>query len=462
MDRFDLIVVGSGAGTHVASIASKEGLKVALVDKGPAGGVCLNNGCIPSKMLIYPADVIRILQHARDVGVEASITRIDFQKIMSRMHSVVDKNRTHLEESIEAKENITWYKNSAEFVGDYTLQVGDKTLTAPKIVIATGSRPLVPPVQGLKETGYLDNVTLLSLEEPPESMIIFGAGLVACEYGHFFSAMGTKVTILGRSPRVLKNEDPEVSQIVQDALSKFMKVLTNREVIRVELKDGKKVVSAHCRTDNKIYEFQSDEILLAAGRHSNSDFLKPERTGVETDQHGWIKVNDHLETTKKDIWALGGEHMFRHNAKYESDVVIHNLLRAEKQEDKMKVDFHAVPHAVFTTPQVAGVGLKESEAIDAGYDVMVGRAKYTDVAKGKAMAEEHGFVKVVVEGKSGKILGCSAVGSEAPELIQQVVYLMNTDSQDMRPLIRSQIIHPTLNEVLAGAFVNLEHPLSLP
>ena len=465
MDRFDLIVVGSGAGTHVASIASKEGLKVALVDKGPAGGVCLNNGCIPSKMLIYPADVIRILQHARDVGVEASITRIDFQKIMSRMHSVVDKNRMHLEESIEAKENITWYKNSAEFVGDYTLQVGDKTLTAPKIVIATGSRPLVPPVQGLKETGYLDNVTLLSLEEPPESMIIFGAGLVACEYGHFFSAMGTKVTILGRSPRVLKNEDPEVSQIVQDALSKFMKVLTNREVIRVELKDGKKVVSAHCRTDNKIYEFQSDEILLAAGRHSNSDFLKPERTGVETDQHGWIKVNDHLETTKKDIWALGdatGKHMFRHNAKYESDVVIHNLLRAEKQEDKMKVDFHAVPHAVFTTPQVAGVGLKESEAIDAGYDVMVGRAKYTDVAKGKAMAEEHGFVKVVVEGKSGKILGCSAVGSEAPELIQQVVYLMNTDSQDMRPLIRSQIIHPTLNEVLAGAFVNLEHPLSLP
>jgi mycothione reductase len=465
MDRFDLIAVGSGAGTHVASIASKEGLKVALVDQGPAGGVCLNNGCVPSKMLIYPADVIRILQHARDVGVEASITRIDFQKIMSRMHSVVDKNRMHLEDSIKTKENITLYKNSAEFVGDYTLQVGDKTLTAPKIVIATGSRPLVPPVQGLKETGYLDNVTLLGLEEPPESMIIFGAGLVACEYGHFFSAMGTKVTILGRSPRVLKNEDPEVSQIVLDALSKFMKVLTNREVIRVELKDGKKVVSAHCRTDNKIYEFQSDEILLAAGRHSNSDLLKPERTGVDTDQLGWIKVNEYLETTKKDIWALGdatGRHMFRHNAKYESDIVIHNLFRAEKQDDKVKVDFHAVPHAVFTNPQVAGVGLKESEALDAGYDVLVGRAKYTDVAKGVAMAEEHGFVKVVVEEKTGKILGCSAVGSEASELIQQVVYLMNTDSQDLGPLIRSQIIHPTLNEVLARAFVKLEHPSSLP
>jgi dihydrolipoamide dehydrogenase len=458
MDRFDLIVVGSGAGTHVASVASKEGLKVALVDQGPAGGVCLNNGCIPSKMLIYPADVIRILQHARDVGVEASITRIDFQKIMRRMHSVVEKNRMNLEEAIEAKENITWYKNSAEFIGDYTLQVGDKTLTSPKIVIATGARAFVPPIQGLKEAGYLDNVTLLNLKEPPESLIIIGAGLVACEYGHFFSAMGTKVTILGRSPRILKNEEPEVSQIVGDALSKFMKVITNHEVIRVELKDGMKVVSAHCRTDNKIYEFQSDEILLSAGRLSNSDLLKPERTGVETDQHRWIKVNEHLETSKKDIWALGdatGKHMFRHNAKYESDVVIHNLFWAEKLEDKVKVDFHAVPHAVFTYPQVAGVGLKESEAFEAGYDVMVGRAKYTDVAKGVAMAEENSIVKVVLDGKSGKILGCSAVGSEAPELIQQVVYLMNADGQDTGPLIRSQIIHPTLNEALAKAFVNL-------
>ncbi|VVB64077.1 Dihydrolipoyl dehydrogenase [uncultured archaeon] len=189
----------------------------------------------------------------------------------------------------------------------------------------------------MREAGYLDNATLLDLEEPPESLIIIGAGLVACEYSHFFSAMGTEVTILGRSPRVLKNEEPEVSQIVQDALSKFMKVLTNHEVIRVDLKDGMKVVSAHCRADNKIYEFQSDEILLAAGRRSNSDLLRPDRTGVETDQHGWIKVDEHLETTKNDIWALGdatGKHMFRHNAKYESDIIIHNVLRAEKHEDK--------------------------------------------------------------------------------------------------------------------------------
>ena len=198
-------------------------------------------------------------------------------------------------------------------------------------MIATGARALVPPIPGLKAAGYLDNVTLLNLEKPPRSLIIIGAGLVACEYGHFFSAMGTKVTILGRSPRILKNEDPEVSRIVNEVLTKFMKIFTNHETIRVDLKDGRKVVSAHNRIDNKIYDFQSDQILLASGRRSNSDLLKPEITGVETDRHGWIKVNDHLETNKKDIWALGdavGKGMFRHTASYESDIVIHNMLRA--------------------------------------------------------------------------------------------------------------------------------------
>jgi mycothione reductase len=464
MEEFYLIVVGSGAGTHVASVASKEGLKVALVDQGPTGGVCLNSGCVPSKMLIYPADIIRILQRARDIGVDARINKIDFQKIMKRMHLVVEKNRRHLEKSIKAEENITFYRDSGEFIGDYRLQAGNKTLTGPKIVIATGARPLVPPIPGLKEAGYLDNVTLLNLEEPPRRLIIIVGGLVACEYGHFFSAMGTKVTIVGRSPRILKNEDPEVSRIVNEVLSKFMKVYTNHETIKVDLKGGRKAVSAHNRINDRIYEFQSDEILLAAGRHSNSDVLKPEITGVETDKHGWIKVNEHLETTKKDIWALGdavGKGMFRHTASYESDIVIHNMLQARTLEDRIKVDFHSVPHAVFTYPQVAGVGLKESEAIDAGYKVLVGRAKHTDVAKGVAMAEKHGFVKVVVEEKTGKILGCSVVGAGASELIQQVVYLMNTDRQDLEPLKRSQIIHPTLNEVLAHAFGSLKRPSSL-
>lgn len=461
MDRFDLIVIGSGAGMGVVSNASQGGLRVALVDQGPMGGTCLNNGCIPSKLLIYPADVIRTQQQASKLGVECSLNKVDFQRIMKRMHSVVDKAREDLERSVEADSRITWYKSTGEFIGDYTLKAGDKTLTAPKIVIATGARPLIPPISGLKDAGYLDNISLLDLQETPKSLIIIGAGYIGCEFGHFFSAIGIDVTIIGRSPKVLDSEDPEICRIVKKVLSQDLRLITSHEVVSVEGKEGKKVVSAQSKIDGKVYQFEADEILLAAGRRSNSDFLKPEKTGVETNEHGWIKVNEFLETTKKDIWALGdaiGKYMFRHTANYEADVVSHNILQAGKKDDREAVDFHAVPHAVFTHPQVAGVGLKEAEALAAGHKILVGRAKYTDVVKGIAMDEENGFVKVVVEEDTGKILGCSVVGSSAPELVEQVTYLMNTDYQDLMPMINAQIIHPTISEVIAQAFSNLEHP----
>ena len=186
MDKFDLIVVGSGAGMHVVSNAVHEGMRVALVEQGPVGGTCLNNGCVPSKMLIHPADIIRTIQDATTVGVKAEITEIDFPLIISRMRSVVESGRKHLEQSIEAEENVTWYRNTAEFIDNYTLKSGDKTISAPKIVIASGARALIPPIPGLKEAGYLDNSSVLNINKLPESLIIIGAGYIGCEYGHFF------------------------------------------------------------------------------------------------------------------------------------------------------------------------------------------------------------------------------------------------------------------------------------
>lgn len=461
MDRFDLIVIGSGAGTHVASEAIKNDLNVALIDHGPVGGTCLNNGCIPSKMLIYPADVIRTLQDAKAVGIEGRIIRVDFQKIMGRMRSTVLNSRLKLISSIESKKGIALYKDTAEFIGDYTLKSGDRILAAPKIVIASGARPLIPPILGLKEAGYLDNISLLELEEPPKSLIVIGAGYIGCEYSHFFSAIGTDVTLLGRSRRVLDNEDPEICGIIKNVLSKHVKLYTSHEAVNVKIEGEKKVVSARNLIDSKIYSFKADEILVAAGRKPNSDILKLEKTGVETDARGWIKVNDYLETTKQGIWAIGdaiGMHMFRHTANHEAEVVAHNLFIVKNHDERAKADFHAVPHAVFTHPLIAGVGLKEAEAVAGGFKVLVGRARYTDVSKGIAMAEDNGFVKVVVEEETGRILGCSIVGSEADALIQQIAYLMNTEYQDITPLINSQVIHPTLNEVMTRAFSELELP----
>ncbi|MCJ7444506.1 MAG: dihydrolipoyl dehydrogenase [Methanotrichaceae archaeon] len=464
MEKFDLIIVGSGAGMNVASRAVQEVSRVALVERGPLGGTCLNNGCIPSKMLIYPADVVRMLQDAKAVGVEGRIENIDFKKIMGRMLSFINEIRTEMETSIEIDSRIKWYKSVGEFIGDKILKAGDNTLTAPRFVIASGARALIPPVPGLREAGYLDNISLLDLEKPPRRLIIIGAGYIGCEYGHFFSSMGTEVTILGRSTEVLSKEDLDIRKIIAKSLSRHMRVLTRHEVVRMEKKGDLKVVSARNLADDKLYQFEAEEILVATGRRSNSDLLKPEKSGVETDKSGWIIVNEYLETSKPGIWAIGdaiGKHMFRHTANYEAEVAYHNIFRAEKKEDKKKIDFHAVPHAVFCYPPAAQVGLNEDEAKISGLNFLVGRANYSNVAKGVAMGDESGLAKVLVEEDTGRILGCSIVGPFAPELVQQVVYLMNTDNENLGPIMRSQVIHPTMSEVIISAFNNLEHPYHL-
>lgn len=223
MEEYDLVVIGSGAGMNVASNAFNAGMKVAVVEHYLMGGTCLNNGCIPSKILLYPADVIRELDEASGIGIQGSITHVDFSLIMSRMRSFVGEGREEMERGIASVEGLEWYRETGEFIGDYTMKVGNKKITAPKIVIASGARLLVPSIPGLQETGYIDNISVLELKKPPKSLIIMGGGYIACEYGHFFSAMGTKVTILGRNPRLLKREEPEVSEVVRRRFSKYAK-----------------------------------------------------------------------------------------------------------------------------------------------------------------------------------------------------------------------------------------------
>ncbi|HOU69833.1 MAG TPA: dihydrolipoyl dehydrogenase [Methanothrix sp.] len=461
MEEFDLIVIGSGAGTNVASGAAENGLNVALVDQGPTGGTCLNSGCIPSKMLIYPADVIRSIQDAREIGVHAKVDEVDFKRIMSRMHDVVDRGRSSLEQALENADGLTYVKERAEFVEDYVLKTGVKEITSGKIVVASGARPLVPAIPGLLEAGFLDNISLLQLERLPRSLIIIGGGYIACEFGHFFSALGVDVTIIGRHPLLLKGEDPEVARLVSRKLSLFMRIVTGYEVISVERDGDHKMVSARDIEKGGVLQFRAEEILLAAGRQPNSDLLHPEKSGIKTDRQGWIVVDRYLETDKVGIYALGdalGKHMYRHTANYEAEVVMHNLLHTDGQSGREEVDYHAVPYAVFTYPTVAGVGMKEWEAESKGLKVLIGRANYTDTAKGLAMGEESGLVKAVLEEETGRILGITVAGAAAAEMAQQAVYLMNTDYMDLTPVLRSQVIHPTLNEVLVRAFSRLQRP----
>jgi dihydrolipoamide dehydrogenase len=457
MEKFDVLVIGSGSGMIIAASAVGSGVKTALIESGPIGGTCLNRGCVPSKILIHPADVALVIREAGNIGIRTSLDSVNFQSIMDRMHRVVTEDVERQTKAIEIDRKLTWFKDVAEFTSDYTLKTGDQTVRADKIFIVSGARPAIPPLKGIEDINYLTSDTVLNLKTLPKSMVIIGGGYIATEYGHFFSSLGTTVTIVQRKPRMLPEEEPEVSELLTEEMSKRMRILTNHEAVEAKQDGDVKTVVAKSVVDDQVRELSAEALLVAAGRVPNSDLLKPEKTGVELDKRGYIKVNEYLETRKKNIFAFGdaiGKQMFKHVANYEAQVAWHNSIH----DHKVKADYTAAPHAVFTNPQVASVGLKQAEAERAGYKILVGKAYYKDTAQGAAMAEPKGFVKVIVERKSGQILGAHIIGPFASMLIQEVINAMSTGDRSFLPIIRGMHIHPAVNEVVLNAFGDLREP----
>ena len=455
MERFDVIVIGSGSGMIVASAAVEQGFRTALVEHGKMGGTCINVGCVPSKMLIYPADVVATLKDAGKLGVHATVDSVDFNNIMTRMHTLVNHDSGHQARAVEATPNLTWFKETGEFISDYTMQVGSHTITAEMIFIVSGARTAIPPIKGIENIGYLTSDTVLELQTPPKSILIVGGGYIGMEYGHFFSGIGTKTTILQRPYRVVPDEEPEISDLLKKEMQQRMEIYTGYEAIEAKQEGTQKALIARNRQDGSQKEFSAESVMIATGRVSNADILKPEKTGVELDERGYIKVNEYLETSKKNIWAFGdaiGIQMFKHVANYEAGVVWHNAIH----DHKVKMDFSAAPHAVFTHPQVASVGLTEEEAKQQKYKILVGKALYSETAMGAAMGFPEGFVKVVVEGETGKILGGHIIGPEASILIQEIVNAMVSETGNFAPIARGMHIHPAMSEVVQNAFGNLK------
>jgi dihydrolipoamide dehydrogenase len=454
MEKFDVLVVGSGSGMIVAANAVNNGMKTALVEFGPLGGTCLNRGCVPSKMLIYPADVVTMIKEAEAIGVKATVDSIDFKSIMNRMHELVKEDVERQERAMKVDSRIKCFRSKGEFISDYTMKIGEDEIKAEKIFIVSGARPDIPPIKGAEKTRFLTSDSLLQLETLPSSIIIIGGGYIAAEYGHFFASMGTKVTIIQRGLGLLPDEEPEISELLTNEMKKRMQIFTNHEAVEVKENGDTKTVIAKNREDSSLKEFSAETLLIAAGRTPNSDILKPEKTGVKLDKRGYIEVNEHLETRKKNIWAFGdaiGKQMFKHVANYEAQVVWHN----STHEHKIAMDYSAAPHAVFTHPQIAAVGLKEAEAKQKGYKILVGTAEYKDTAFGAAMGKPEGFVKVILDRKTGKLLGGHIIGPFASALIQEIVDAMAVGDKTFVPIMRSMHIHPAMPEVVQNAFANL-------
>lgn len=456
MKKFDVLVVGSGAGLEVASFAAEKGLSVAIVEEGPLGGTCLNRGCIPSKMLIHSADVAETIKSSQKFGIKSKIEKIDFTSIIKRVSEVVDTDSGGIEKAIRESRNPTLYKMRGKFIGPKQMQVGDEQIEADKVFIVGGTRLSIPPLPGLDSTPYLDSTKALRLKKQPEHLVAIGGGYIAAELAHFYGALGTKITILVRGNRMLDNEDEEISNWFTKEFSKKYETLFQTEAEAVSYQDGKFTIklkgddnNEQSSSSNKIV---ADQLLVATGRVPNTDILDVKATGVETDAKGYIKVNEYLETNVEGILAFGdilGILPFRHTA---NDQVSYSIRNAFTNR-KVPFDPFAIGHAVFSSPQVGGVGKTEQELKKMGTSYKVGRAQLKDTGMGGAL-QENGLSKVLTDETGKKILGVHIVGPQASVLIHEAIVAMKARGT-VDAITNSVYIHPALPEWLQRAFFDI-------
>ncbi len=492
MREYDLVIIGSGAGLIVLNAGLSHGMDCGLIEMGKMGGTCLTRGCIPSKVLVHPASLIREAQHAEKIGVRFKVEKIDWGLISRRMWSQIEESK-QIEQGLSQIPNLTIYRGTGEFVGEYELRVllNDKNGYSPhfkgkRIVIASGARSFIPPVKGLEEVGYVTSESFFGEKFPKtpwKSLIIIGGGVVAAEFAHILSAVGVDVTILEMRSSLVATEEPEISEFLERNLRQHMDIYLNQKAAEAHLEGKTKVVTIEDVKTGAKQDVSAEEILVASGRRSNSDLLQVGNTGVETDERGWIRTNEFLETSKRGIWCIGdanGIYQFRHKANYEAEICARNIFSHEGEQ--AHADYSAVPWAIFTYPEIGHVGMTEDEAIRNGYQIYVAVKRYSSVAKGFAMGLteddiDDGFVKLVVD-KSLRILGAHVVGPNASILVQPFVYLMNAgfscgaieepsekpirrmshpcpEAGSFMPINRSMVIHPSLNEVTGWAIGSL-------
>ena len=573
MEKFDLMVIGSGSGLEVSAEASDRGMSVAVVEEGPFGGTCLNRGCIPSKMLIHCADVVETVNKAHLFGIEAHLGKIDWNFIIKRTYQEIDQDAKAIEEGNRNSSNITVFKGSGRFVADKTLEVNGQQITAETILIAAGTRPWAPSIPGLDKTPYITSDQALRLPQQPKRLAIVGGGYIAAELAHFFGSLGTEVTLIHRRSTMLREEDEDIARRFTEVYQRRFNLLLDSQVSEVRSQGGEisvkvsvqnegqqhaveigvdtlllatgrvpntdfdqalrlpqqpkrlaivgggyiaaelahffgslgtEVTLIHRRStmlreedediarrftevyqrrfnlllDSQVSEVRSqggeisvkvsvqnegqqhaveigvDTLLLATGRVPNTDLLEVANTGVDVDDRGYIKTDRYLETNVPGIWALGdivGKYLLKHSANLEASYAANNIFHSSHKEP---VDYRAMPHAIFASPQVASVGLTEELATRMDIEYVTSTYNYSDTAYGSSIEDRDGFVKVLAHPETREILGCHIIGAEASILIQEAANAMRL-GLPTTAITQSIYVHPALPEVVQRAFAQL-------
>jgi mycothione reductase len=448
MKTFDIITIGSGGGAKISSPAASMGLKVAVIEKDSLGGTCLNRGCIPSKMLIHPADVAIEIKEAYRFDIHNNPQfSVDFAKLIERISSTVDADSNKIKVSYTNHPNISLYSGTAKFIENKTIEINNEQITADKIFIAVGTRPTIPNIPGLTGTPFMTSTEALRNTILPSSMIIIGGGYIGAELGFAYGALGTKTTFLVRS-KLLRAQDAEIAEEFQKVFSRYHDVRLGTIPTKVEHSND--TFTVHYTQDGKNSSVSAQALLIAAGISSNADTLDLINTDIELQPGNFIKVNEHLETNVAGIWALGdciGKYFFRHSVNFEGEYLFDYVFGGKS---KSPINYPPMPHAVFTHPQVAGVGATEEELKTKSIDYVVGLNPYKSSAMGMALLSDHGFCKILIDRKSRKILGGHIIGPEASDMIHMIIAYMNMNAT-LDDMLRTIYIHPALPEIVRNA-----------
>ncbi len=448
---YDLIVLGAGSGNSLFT-SELAHLRSAIVEPGAFGGTCLNRGCIPSKMFVVAADVVRMVREGGRLGVHATVDLVDWPAIRDRIFGRIDP--LHAAAVQYRRENgIDVYTGAARFVAPRELEVDGERMRADQIVVSVGARPVVPEIPGLDSVAFETSDTIMRIDAVPRRLVILGGGFIAAELGHVFEAFGAEVTIVQRGPRLLMAEDEAVSVRFTELAQHRFRLLLDSEVSAVAARGTGVAVTVTRAGGSQVIE--ADTLLVAAGRRPNTDLVDAVAGGLELDEHGHIVADDAYRTSVPGVWSFGdaaNHFQLKHMANAEQRVVSHNLLHPD---DAQTLSHALVPHAVFGDPQVASVGLTEGQARARGLDHVVVSRDYAETAYGWALEDTTSFVKLVVDPRSRLLLGAHILGPSAAILIQPLLQAMMLGQRVDQLAHDVLYIHPALSEVIEQALLEV-------
>jgi len=446
-ERFDAIVIGTGqAGPSLAVRLAGKGRKTAIIERKRFGGTCVNVGCIPTKTLVASARAAYVARTAADFGVviDGSV-RVDMPKVKARKDAIVAESTGNVEKWLRRTSNVTVIEGHARFAGPHLVEVGQRQLEAPEIFINTGGRPTIPKIEGLEKIDFLTSSGMMDLDLLPEHLIVLGGSYIGLEFAQMYRRFGSRVTVVEMNPRLVAREDPEVSQGLQAILEREdITVRLNAECVRLEKRD--RGVAMHVSCEDEPREIVGTHLLVAVGRVPNTDDLGLDRAGVATDARGFIKVDDQLATNVPGIWALGdanGRGAFTHTSYNDYEIAAANLL----DHDPRRLSDRFPVYALFTDPPLARAGMTEAEARASGRPVLVGRRPMARVGRARERGETQGFMNVLVDADTKKILGAALLGIEADEAIHCIIDVMNA-GVPYTAISRAVHIHPTVSELI--------------